>query len=114
MKQLLASIFIFCSCALCAQTRERPSQHSLVIEIPLIMEDSVLNLNASPVLAPGIHRLRQDGMPCVVPDTRDIAVIPNSWKGRVVPYYHSGTAPIPNPQQQQQKVFLLGKKQPQE
>lgn len=40
--------------------------------------------------------LPQDNMPCVVPDTKGIAKIPNAWSGTSVPYmpqYH----PIPNP-----------------
>lgn len=40
--------------------------------------------------------LQQDHMPCIVPNTNDIAKIPNAWPQVTVPYspqYH----PIPNP-----------------
>jgi hypothetical protein len=41
---------------------------------------------------PGVYRLR-DGMPCIVPDTKDIAAIPNAWPApRQLPY----PATIPN------------------
>lgn len=41
---------------------------------------------------PGIYRLR-DGMPCIVPDTKDIAAIPNAWPApQKLPY----PATIPN------------------
>lgn len=36
---------------------------------------------------PGVYRLPQDNMPCIVPDTKDIAVMPNAFKGTVnVPF----------------------------
>ena len=37
--------------------------------------------SASPSLVPrkaGVHRLPQDGMPCMVPDVTEVAVIPNA------------------------------------
>jgi len=40
--------------------------------------------------------LPQDHMPCVVPDTNEIAPMPNAWSGVTTPFrsqYH----PIPNP-----------------
>lgn len=40
--------------------------------------------------------LPQDKMPCLIPNTKDIAAIPNGWKHITVPFrpkYH----PIPNP-----------------
>lgn len=45
---------------------------------------------------PGIHRLPIDGMPCIVPDTKDLAAINNVWSGNVeVPFV--GKQPrIPN------------------
>lgn len=42
---------------------------------------------------PGIYYLPQDHMPCLVPDTRDIAVIPNGWSDIRVPFQSD----IPNP-----------------
>ena len=35
---------------------------------------------------PGVHRLPQDGMPCIVPDTKDIAAIPNAAPRVEVPF----------------------------
>jgi len=43
---------------------------------------------------PGVYRMPQDGMPCVVPDTKEIAAMPNAWKGKLgMPYQGR----IPNP-----------------
>ncbi|HEU4472176.1 MAG TPA: hypothetical protein VFR58_13885 [Flavisolibacter sp.] len=36
-------------------------------------------VNVTPKLAPGVHFLPQDGMPCLVPDVSGIAAIPNAW-----------------------------------
>lgn len=45
---------------------------------------------------PGVYSLPQDNMPCIVPNTKDLALMPNAFKGEVkVPYV--GRAPrIPN------------------
>lgn len=54
----------------------------------------------SPVLInpkPGVHRLPQDNMPCIVPDTKNIAAMPNAWKGAVKVPYRSNPPQIPNP-----------------
>jgi hypothetical protein len=43
-----------------------------------------------------IIALPQDHMPCVIPDTKSIAAIPNAWSNVTIPYrpdFH----PIPNP-----------------
>lgn len=40
--------------------------------------------------------LPQDKMPCVIPDTSDIAAIPNAWTPVTVPYKPQHQ-PIPNP-----------------
>ncbi len=50
-----------------------------------------------PNLKPGIHFLPLDGMPCLVPDTKDIAVIPNVWKGKVGVPFIGNSPQIPNP-----------------
>lgn len=42
---------------------------------------------------PGIYLLAQDNMPCIVPNTKNIAKVPNLWRGKVGPY----RAKIPNP-----------------
>ena len=64
----------------------------------IVPKDSAL-LNIYPYAnkKPGVYRLPKDGMPCIVPDTKDIAAIPNGWKGTLrVPY--KGRKPIiPNP-----------------
>ncbi len=45
---------------------------------------------------PGVYRLRLDNMPCIVPDTKDVAAMPNAFKEEIkVPF--SGNPPrIPN------------------
>jgi hypothetical protein len=43
-----------------------------------------------------IIALPQDNMPCVIPDTKSIAVIPNAW-GKVTIPYRPDFHPIPNP-----------------
>jgi hypothetical protein len=40
--------------------------------------------------------LPQDHMPCVVPDTKDLALMSNFWVGVTIPYL-PGTPAIPNP-----------------
>lgn len=64
-----------------------------------------LSRDSTGSLLPGIHRLPQDGMICYVPDTKDIAAIPNVYKGKVrVPF--TGNPPrIPNPYQIQTFQF---------
>jgi hypothetical protein len=50
-------------------------------------------------LALGSNRiviLPQDQMPCVIPDTKGIAAIPNAW-GRVTVPFRPLYQPIPNP-----------------
>jgi len=42
---------------------------------------------------PGVYFLPQDNMPCLVPDTKDIAMIPNGWPSVQVPFKSA----IPNP-----------------
>jgi hypothetical protein len=42
---------------------------------------------------PGVHYLPQDNMPCLVPDTNDIAAIPNAWPNTRIPFQSN----IPNP-----------------
>ena len=40
--------------------------------------------------------LPQDHMPCVVPDSASVALIPNAWSGAKVPF-QPGFRAIPNP-----------------
>lgn len=42
---------------------------------------------------PGVYALPQDNMPCLVPDIKDIAAIPNAWPRPKVPFKSA----IPNP-----------------
>src|SRR6188472_818227 len=95
MKQLLIISFIlFSSPAFAQMPGPYYRLHSPVVQL----SDSSQNL---PVLSPafklpppGIYRLRQDGMPCIVPDTKGIAPMPNAMNAPVtIPY--SGN--IPNP-----------------
>jgi hypothetical protein len=46
-----------------------------------------------------VRVLPQDKMPCIVPDTKDIAKIPNAWPGKIGPYKGS----IPNAAQPKQQ-----------
>jgi hypothetical protein len=59
--------------------------------------NSLLKSFPSAVMAPGIHFLPQDNMPCVVPDTREIVPIPNGWKGEISPRFNPPAPAIPNP-----------------
>lgn len=54
---------------------------------------------------PGIYYLPQDNMPCLVPDTKDIAAIPNAWPHPSVPF--KGT--IPNPGLQEKPLVPQSK-----
>ncbi|MDB5206902.1 MAG: hypothetical protein JWR72_1977 [Flavisolibacter sp.] len=68
--------------------------------IDLNKKDSLVTLQYGQLFLkgakPGVSRLPQDGMPCIVPDTKDIVAIPNAFKGKVsVPF--AGNPPrIPN------------------
>lgn len=55
--------------------------------------NSLVNFRAK---KPGIYRLPQDGMPCIVPDSTQTVRIPNLWRGsKQGPF--KGTPPrIPN------------------
>ena len=44
----------------------------------------------------GVYRLLQDGMPCIVPDTKDIVAIPNAFKGKVSVPFAGNRQRIPN------------------
>lgn len=45
---------------------------------------------------PGVYRLQQDGMPCIVPDTKDIAAMPNAFKGEAKVPFLAQPPRIPN------------------
>ena len=38
------------------------------------------------MLSSGVYYLPQDNMPCLVPDTKNIAAIPNAWSNVQVPF----------------------------
>jgi hypothetical protein len=50
---------------------------------------------------PGIHILPLDGMPCIVPDTKDIAAIPNAMPSDLFPFKNT----MPNVVPRIYKVF---------
>lgn len=50
---------------------------------------------------PGVYALKQDGMPCIVPNTKDIAAIPNAFANKQL----SKLAQIPNAAPQQDDAF---------
>ena len=45
---------------------------------------------------PGVYRLPQDNMPCIVPDSAKTVKIPNGWKGSLRVPYRSNPPRIPN------------------
>lgn len=71
-------------------------------------KDFLINLNKNQRFLqnakPGVHCLLQDGMPCLVPDTKDIAAIPNAWKGKIIIPFTGNFPRIPNPVQRQKNV----------
>jgi hypothetical protein len=52
----------------------------------------VFNFSSTP--SPGIYRLPQDNMPCIVPDTKDITAMPNLWPSVTIPF-KGGKMPNP-------------------
>jgi hypothetical protein len=46
---------------------------------------------------PGIHRLPQDNMPCIVPDMNATVAIPNTWRGEKKIPFRGAQPQIPNP-----------------
>ena len=60
-------------------------------------DDSRLKPGQSPV-GNQVVTLPVDRMPCLVPDTRSMVAIPNSWGQVTVPYQQKSN-PIPNPSQ---------------
>jgi hypothetical protein len=72
------------------------------IQPKVVLTDSLINrFNKSYLVnkrKPGVYRLK-GGMPCIVPDTKDIVAIPNAWKGSVKTSYKGKPPVIPNPAQ---------------
>jgi hypothetical protein len=46
---------------------------------------------------PGVHRLPQDNMPCLVPDLNASVAMPNVWKGKTGVPFQGKPPQIPNP-----------------
>jgi hypothetical protein len=46
---------------------------------------------------PGVHRLPQDKMPCLVPDMNASVAMPNLWKGEIKVPFQANPPQIPNP-----------------
>lgn len=98
MKMLLSAVGVFMATGLCAQEFQ-PDIHKLIAQSPWakVKKDTVkprllprtLDLNMLGAKAmkrkPGVYSLPQDGMPCIVPDTNDIAAMPNAAKAIAVP-----------------------------
>jgi hypothetical protein len=57
---------------------------------------------------PGIHRLPQDNMPCIVPDMNATVAIPNTWKGEKRLPFRGAPPQVPNPA----KPFRLSPSRP--
>ncbi|QEC56796.1 hypothetical protein [Flavisolibacter ginsenosidimutans] len=47
----------------------------------------------------GVYRLRQDNMPCLVPNTKDLVMMPNGFKGEIKVPFVPAKPQIPNPVQ---------------
>jgi hypothetical protein len=107
MKQLLLLAFCFCSISLFAQERKplsvRPSRPLVVLPERLVTQDPDHIIPGRKTPKPGIYRLPQDGMPCLVPETDNIAAIPNGWKNPVGGSYKAPEGSIPNPGIREQK-----------
>jgi hypothetical protein len=110
MKLLLIMVFcLFAACANSQATNEQLSQkqaHEIMKNyrrgtLPkVVLTHSLINrFNRSYLVnqkKPGVYHLK-DGMPCIVPDTKNIAAIPNAWKGSIKTPYQSNEPAMPNP-----------------
>ena len=97
---LLFSAFALSSVA-GAQENDDPKNRWIKRPLRVIEPKDSTSLNFFPYVkkSPGVYRLPQDGMPCVVPDTKDVAGIPNAWKGTIRTPYKGRKPTIPNPSQ---------------
>ena len=120
MKPLLTFACLLCSVMAVAQNHNYDSVLRKMIEgnglhlnngtvvltlAPPVNKVAPTERDANGRLLPGVHRLPQDGMPCVVPDTKDIAAIPNFYNGKVSVPYAGNTPHIPNPSIDKIKSF---------
>jgi hypothetical protein len=98
MKLLLSAIGVFMATGLCAQEFQ-PDIDKMIAQspwakvkkdtakprfLPRAMDLNMLGLKAMQ-RKPGVYAMPQDGMPCIVPDTNDIAAMPNAAKAIPVP-----------------------------
>jgi hypothetical protein len=111
MKRLLSPIvLLFCSFAIRAQDNtgtfkshtKNTGTNDLQIKLrPSSFNDTLKLLTPSLFSKqhpkPGIYRLRQDNMPCIVPNLADVASIPNGWKGKTKVPYSDNPPLMPNP-----------------
>ena len=71
----------------------KEKQHSTSINDSNIVLQNFGLLNGK---KPGVYRLPQDNMPCIVPDSTKTVRIPNAWKGPKRIPYRSNPPRIPN------------------
>ena len=114
MKRLLS--FLFCCAAFSAANAQLLSgevekyqqdatyQNSVIQKLHALKKRSDTNIVKPPALPsylvnprPGIHRLPQDGMPCIVPDMNATAGIPNTWRGEKKIPFRGAQPQLPNP-----------------
>lgn len=104
MKQLLLTgSFLFSVCAMAQELKYDIPKKVIVTQRPGIyttplspqQTDSLIKQFKTGMVkvGSGIRYLPQDGMPCLVPDTKDIVAIPNAWPKVEVPF----ASKIPNP-----------------
>jgi hypothetical protein len=48
--------------------------------------DQTMPINRFNTIKPGVYKLRQDNMPCIIPDTKDIVAIPNAFANVTIPF----------------------------
>ena len=98
MKRLLLLCGILSGMVASAQSEQPsvPPSNNGTVMIYLLRDSIRLTLKSGKPLEPGVYRL-PGGMPCLVPDTRNLSPMPNGWRGPVlVPFTH-GANRIPNP-----------------
>lgn len=108
MKQLLLmGSFLFSFCAMAQEFKydipkkvvvtQRPDIYTLPLS-PQQRDSLIKQFKTDMVkVGSGIHYLPQDGMPCLVPDTKDIVAIPNAWPKMEVPFMSQTPNPaLPN------------------
>lgn len=110
MKMLLLLLFA-CNAFIAAQAQNNPtSLQKLKQKIAELKERQGFSVNTVRVdtvkqfsdlallsAKPGVYRLPQDNMPCLVPNTEAIAAIPNAWKGEIKTPYTPISPHMPNP-----------------